>query len=90
MTLSLPELRTLRELRTRLARGGMPPLDKRTPDDSARIVAFRVIEELLRLFERYRRRVEQGERCRLVERERAAEPGALLIEIVIEAIKEES
>lgn len=80
----IPEIKALRELRFALARGGLPASDKRTPEDSARIAAFRALEELLRLLDHYRRRVEQGDRCRLVEREHPREPGRLVIEMVIE------
>jgi len=82
--LAIPELKTLRELRRTLAYGGIPAADKRTPEDDARIAAFRAIEELLRLLDEYRRRVERGEHCRLVEREHPLEPGRLLLELAIE------
>jgi hypothetical protein len=84
---TIPELRLLQELREALARGGMPPPDKRTPEDSARIGAFRTVAELLHLFGRLKRRIEGGERCRLVEREHAREPGRLVIELVIESME---
>jgi hypothetical protein len=38
--LAIPEIDALRELRRALARGGIPPLGKRTPEDSARVAAF--------------------------------------------------
>jgi len=82
--LVIPELKTLRELRRTLAYGGIPSADKRTPEDDARIAAFRAVEELLRLVDEYRRRVERGEHCRIVEREHPHEPGRLLIELAIE------
>lgn len=81
---AIPEGKTLRELRHVLARGGIPSLDKRTPEADARIVAFRTVQELLRFFEQCRRRVEAGESCHLVEREHPYEPGRLLIEFAIE------
>lgn len=83
--LVIPELRHLQDVRAQLARGGLPPLDKRTPEDCARIAAFRTLVELLRLFGRFKQRIEAGERCRLVEIEHPQEPGRLLIEIRIEA-----
>jgi hypothetical protein len=82
--LALPELRALREVRKALAYGGLPPAHLRTPEDCARISSFRVIEELLRVLDVYRRRVESGEKCRLVETEHRREPGRLLVELVIE------
>lgn len=82
--LLIPEFKTLRELRRVLGRGGLPALDKRTPEDSARIASFRAIEELCRVLGEYKRRVENGERCRLVEREHGSEPGRLHVEFVIE------
>lgn len=83
--LAIPEIHTLRELRHALARGGMPPIAARTPEDDARIAGFRVIQELLAMFEEYRRRIEDGERCRLVERKHPREPDRLLLELAIEA-----
>jgi len=83
--LAIPEIRELREARRALARGGIPPLDKRTPEDGARIAAFQTITALLRLLDEYKRRVEDGQHCRLVEVDRGLQPGRLLIEIAIEA-----
>jgi hypothetical protein len=82
--LALPELKSLREVRKALAYGGLPPTHLRTPEDCARIGAFRVMEELLRVLDVYRRRVESGETCRLVEKEHRREPGRFLVELVIE------
>jgi hypothetical protein len=83
--LALPEIRALRELRRALSFGGLTPSHRRSPEDCARIGAFRVLQELLHLLDQFRRRVEQGERVRLVEREHIRESGRLLIELVIEA-----
>ena len=84
VSLAVPELTALRELRRLLARGGLPPAHQRTPEDHARIASFRALEELLNLLDHYRRRAENGERCRLVEREHGREAGRLLLEIEIE------
>lgn len=86
--LVIPGLRQLQDLRHLYARGGLPPSDTRTPEDWCRITAFRVVEELLRLLEDYRRRSEEGERCRLVERPHATERGRLRLELVIEGMEE--
>jgi hypothetical protein len=82
--LAIPEIKTLRELRRVLAHGGLPAPPKRTSVDCARIASFRTLEELCRLLDEFRRRVEAGERCRLVEREHGTESGRMLIEIAIE------
>ena len=82
--LAAPEFTTLRDLRRALARGGLRSPSQRTPEDHARIAAFRTLEELMRLLDEYRRCVEGGQRCRLVEREHPREPGRLLLEVVIE------
>jgi hypothetical protein len=81
---SIPEMRALQALRAALAVGGMPALEKRTPEDEARIGLFRLTEEALYLMAQFKRRIEAGERCRLVEREHAREPGRLLFELAIE------
>lgn len=86
-SLAMPELRALRELRRALARGGLPSMDRRTPEDHARIASFRALEELLQLLDQYRKRVEGGETCRLVEREQARAPGRLHLEIAIETVR---
>ncbi len=83
-TLAIPEMKTLRELRRALARGGLPPIAKRGPEDFARIAAFRAVTALLGLLDDDRRRVERGERCRLVEHEHPILPGRLIVELVIE------
>ncbi len=80
--LAAPEFAMLRQLRGALARGGLPA--RRTPEDHARIAAFRTVQELLVLLDEYRRRVECGDRCRLVEREHEHKPGRLLFEVAIE------
>ena len=82
--LALPELPAMKELRRALSFGGLTPSHLRTPEDHARIAAFRAMEELLHLLHEYRTRVERGERCRLVEREHVREKGRLLLELEIE------
>lgn len=82
---AIPEIDTLRELRRALARGGLSAVDMRTPEDCARIASLYVILDLLRLLDEFKRRVEGGERCRLVVVERNAEAGRLAIRIAIEA-----
>jgi hypothetical protein len=84
--LVIPELRTLRELRRSLARGGLPAASQRTPEDWARLAAHRSIAELCRIIDEYRRRVESGERVRLVEHELPTEPGRMRVELVIEVV----
>jgi hypothetical protein len=83
--LAIPEIKALRELRTALAYGGLPAPDRRTPEDHARIAAFRVVGELLWFFGQFQHRVENGERCRIVEREHPRQMGRLVIEFAIEA-----
>ena len=82
----IPERKTLRELRRTLARGGLPPIDKRTAEDSARIVAYRAVGELCRLLDEYQRRIESGERIRLVEQEQRPEVGRMHLDFVIEVV----
>jgi len=84
-TFAVPALRTLRELRRTLADGGMPAPERRAPEDWTRLAALRTISALLRVFEQYRRAVEEGERCRIVAHEHPAEPRRLLVELAIEA-----
>jgi hypothetical protein len=82
--IAAPEFATLRDVRRALARGGLPPHDARSPADQARIAAFRALEELLFLLDDYQRRVQRGERCRLVERDHGRTPGRLVFELSIE------
>jgi len=82
--LALPQVRELRELRRAFAHGGLPPGHRRGPEAHARIASFRTLEELLVLLDEYRRRVERGERCRIVEREHVREAGRFIVELVIE------
>lgn len=83
--LAIPELRALQDARYVLARGGKPPAGERTPEDCARISAFHTLSLLLRILLRFKRKIEDGERCRLVEREHAFEPERVVIELAIEA-----
>lgn len=76
--------RALRELRSAFGRGGLPPRDRRTPEDEARIVAFFVLAELTHILDQFRRAIEQGERRRLVVREHGRQLGKVVIEITIE------
>ncbi len=80
----VPEDAALRALRRALARGRLAGGGRRTPEDDARNAAFRTLEELLALLDEMERRVERGERCRLVEREHPREGGRMVIEMVIE------
>lgn len=86
--LAIPELRALQDTRYVLARGGKPPVAERTPEDCARISAFAVLVLLLRILLRFKQRIEAGERCRLVDREHVGEPGRVVIELVIEDLRE--
>ena len=60
----------------------------RTPEDCARISAFHTLSLLLRILLRFKQRIEDGERCRLVEREHAHEFERTVIELVIEPMDE--
>jgi hypothetical protein len=84
--LLLPEHRALRELRTALSRGDLPRPARRSAADWARIAAFTTIAELLRLLDEFKRRVEGGERLRLVEIKHPQVPGRLHIELAIESM----
>jgi|HubBroStandDraft_6_1064221.scaffolds.fasta_scaffold153480_2 hypothetical protein len=82
--IAAPEFAMLRDVRRALVRGRLPPRDARSPADQARIAAFRALEELLHVLDDYRRRVQCGERCRLVERDHGRTPGRLMFELSIE------
>lgn len=83
--LVIPELRALQELRALLARASTLP---HTPEDSARVVAFHAIAALLRILDRFRKRVESGERCRLVREEREGGADRVVIELAIVRVDE--
>jgi hypothetical protein len=70
-------------MRRALGRGGLP--SRRSPADDARLMAFRALDELLRLLDEYQCRIDSGERCRLVEREHVGGAGRLVLEFAIEA-----
>ena len=76
--------RMLRELRVAFGRGGLPPRDRRTPEDEARIAAFFVLKELTHILDQYRRAVEEGKPCRLAVNEHGRQLGKVVIEITIE------
>lgn len=82
--LGAPDFETLRHLRRRFARGGLPAEAERTPEDQARIAAFRTIADLLRVLTDFRDRIARGEAVGLVMPEQKSEPGRLRIEIAIE------
>ena len=84
----IPELRALQDARYVLARGGKPPAGERTPEDCARVSAFHTLSLLLRILLRFKQKVENGERCRLAEREHVHEPERVVIELMIEPIDE--
>jgi hypothetical protein len=84
--IALPEIVRLREVRRAVAVGGITPVALRTPEDNARITTFRALAELLQLLDQYRRRVERGEKVRLVEREHVHEEGRMLVEFTIEVL----
>jgi len=74
----------MRKLRDLLAHAGIRALGERTPEDYARVTTFEVISALMRLLDEFKRRVESGERCRLVRVKLSHDPGRLSIEIAIE------
>jgi hypothetical protein len=81
--LAAPEFETLRDLRRRFARGGLPPVATRSPEDDARIAVFSTLVELLRVLREFRDRVARGEAVRLQVCEQPTEPGRMRIELVI-------
>lgn len=83
-SVAIPELKALREMRSALASRGMPTAERRTPEDHARFLSFHVLAALLRLLERYRHRVENGEPCRIVQREHPFDMNRLIIEFEID------
>ena len=76
--------RALRDLRIDFGRGGLPPRDRRTPEENARIAAYRVLYELTHILDQYRRAVEEGRACRLAVSEHGRQLGKVVIEIAIE------
>lgn len=58
--------------------------DGSTPEASARLAIYRVTAELLRLLLELKRRVERGERCRVVEVEQTTELGEFSLRFKIE------
>jgi hypothetical protein len=76
--------RALRDLRAEFGRGGLPPKDRRTPEDEARLAVFCVLQELVHILDQFRRAVEQGEHCRLAISEHGRQLGKVVIEITIE------
>jgi hypothetical protein len=83
-TFHIPELRTLRQLREMTGIHG----DGSTPEDSARRATHLITCEVLRFLGELKRRIERGERCRVVEVERAFEAGMLSFKFKI--MKEEA
>lgn len=78
-TLHIPEHALLKRLRENAAIRG----DGTTPEDSARVAISRLVGEFLRLAGELKRRVEAGERCRIVEVPQPAEPGTMHIKLRI-------
>lgn len=74
----------LRLLRRLVGVGGLPPRDKRTAGDEARIAAFRAVQDLVQILEDFGRLIMNGERVRLNVREHGRETRRVVIEIVIE------
>jgi hypothetical protein len=60
---------TLRELRRAFGRGGIPPMERRTPEDEVRIASFCALQEFVHILDQFRRSIEKGEYCHLVIRE---------------------
>lgn len=83
----IPELETLRRVRDVLARGGLRAETERTPEDHARITIFETVAALLRLLERFKRRVENGEPCGLRWVRHDFTPDRVVIEIAIDVLR---
>ena len=81
-TFNIPELPALKRLRDMAAVRG----DRGTPEDSVRVTIYRLMIELLRLAGELKRRVERGERCRIVEVEQATAPATLHVKFKIEPV----
>lgn len=81
--LDAPDYETLRNLRRRFARGGLPAFAVRSPEDEARIATFKTISALLCVLREFRDRVARGDAVRLVVSEQTIEPGRVRVEFVI-------
>lgn len=79
-TFRIPEHDLLKRLRDMATIRG----DGSTPEASARLAIYRVTAELLRLLLELKRRVERGERCRVVEVEQTTELGEFSLRFKIE------
>lgn len=77
-----PDFEGLRVLRKKFSRGGLPA--DRTPEDDARIAAYRTIADLLRVLSEFRDRLARGDAVRLVMPEQTNERGRMRFEITIE------
>lgn len=79
---TIPEHGLMSELRHMLAAGKVPA---QTPEDHARNASFRVLAALLLFLADFKRRVERGDRVRIVEREHPSQAGRIIVEFTIEA-----
>ena len=79
--LRLPAFRELQELRRLLAHA---PLIRDTPEHEARTVSFRVLKDLCALLSAFKKRIEAGERCIIVEIPHPHKDGRLRVEFSIE------
>jgi hypothetical protein len=79
-TFRIPEHELLKRLRDMAAIRG----DGGTPEASARLAIYRATAEVLRLLLELKRRIERGERCRVVEVEQTSELGELSLKFKIE------
>jgi hypothetical protein len=59
-------------------------MDRRTPEDEARLAAFFALQELTHILDQYRRALEDGKPRRLAVREHGRQLGKVVIEIAIE------
>jgi hypothetical protein len=88
----VPAFRALRELLRDLGKGGLPRFAARTPEEDARLCAYHALNELCHLLDQFRRRVERGERVRLVVTDEGRRLGCarIALEIVEEGASGES
>lgn len=78
-TFHIPEYRTLRHLRDMTGIHG----DGSAPEDSARRATHVITSEVLRFLGELKRRIERGERCRVVQVEHAFGAGILSLKFKI-------
>jgi hypothetical protein len=80
----------LRHVRLTLSAGGLTAAERRTPEGSVRLATIHACREIEHIIDQLRRRIDAGERCRVVCTEKGRRLGLAIVHLEIVPVPAET